>query len=98
VHESPLEAFNRLKGDIVHVHFKDFREKEDHESLRGFRSTEGKELIGTVPGDGLVNLDIIIQGLKELDYDGWLSIEYEGHDDAKLANEEAVNRLRNRLG
>lgn len=98
VHESPLEAFNRLKGDIVHVHFKDFREKEDHESLRGFRSTEGKELIGTVPGDGLVNLDLIIQGLKEIDYDGWLSIEYEGHDDAKLANEEAVNRLRNRLG
>ena len=46
----------------------------------------------------MVNLDLIIQGLKELDYDGWLSIEYEGHDDAKLANEEAVNRLRNRLG
>lgn len=97
VHESPIDAFNRLKSDIVHVHFKDFREKEEHESLRGFRSTEGMELIGTVPGDGLVNLDLIIQGLKEIDYDGWLSIEYEGHDDAKLANEEAVNRLRNRL-
>jgi sugar phosphate isomerase/epimerase len=97
VHESPTDAFNRLKSDIVHVHFKDFREKEEQESLRGFRSTEGVELIGTVPGDGLVNLDLIIQGLKEIDYDGWLSIEYEGHDDAKLANEEAVNRLRNRL-
>lgn len=97
VHESPVDAFNRLKDDVVHVHFKDFREKKEHESFRGFRSTEGVELIGVVPGDGLVNLNYIVQGLKGIDYDGWLSIEYEGFDDAKLANEEAVNRLRNRL-
>lgn len=98
VHESPVDAFNRLKSDIVHVHFKDFREKEEHESFRGFRSTEGVELIGVVPGDGMVNLDTIVQGLKDNDYDGWLSIEYEGFEDAKLANEEAVSRLRNELG
>jgi len=98
VHESPVDAFNRLKSNIVHVHFKDFREKEEHESFRGFRSTEGVELIGVVPGDGMVNLDTIVQGLKDNDYDGWLSIEYEGFEDAKQANEEAVNRLRNELG
>lgn len=97
VHESPEEAFNRLKDDIVHVHFKDFRKKEAQESFRGFRSTEGVELIGVVPGDGMVNLDAIVQGLKEIEYDGWFSIEYEGFDDAQLANEEAVNRLRNNL-
>lgn len=97
VHEKPKEAFERLKDEIVHVHFKDFREKVENESLRGFRSTEGVELIGVIPGDGEVDLAYIVNGLKNSNYDGWLSIEYEGHDDAKMANEEAVNRLRNLL-
>jgi len=94
VHEKPTEAFEQLKNEIVHVHFKDFREKVENEPLRGFRSTEGVELIGVIPGDGDVDLAYILNGLKNSNYDGWLSIEYEGHDDAKIANEEAVNRLR----
>lgn len=97
VHEKPTEAFEQLKNEIVHVHFKDFRKKTENESLRGFHSTEGVELIGVIPGDGEVDLAYIVNGLKSRNYDGWLSIEYEGHDDAKMANEEAVNRLRNLL-
>ncbi|MFJ7826023.1 sugar phosphate isomerase/epimerase family protein [Psychrobacillus sp. NPDC096623] len=97
VHEPPEEAFEQLKKEIVHVHFKDFREKVDKEQLIGFRSTQGIELIGVIPGDGKVNLEYIVNGLKEVQYNGWLSIEYEGVDDAKLANEEAVNRLRKLL-
>lgn len=97
VHEPPEEAFEQLKDEIVHVHFKDFRKKEDTEDLNGFRSTEGIELIGVIPGDGNVNLSYIVNGLKEIQYNGWLSIEYEGVEDAKLANEEAVNRLRRLL-
>ncbi len=97
VHEKPQQAFDRLKDKIVHVHFKDFREKEADEDVKGFRSTKDVELIGTIPGDGEVDLSYIVQGLKEINYEGWLSIEYEGKDDAKDANEEAVNRLRNLL-
>ncbi|MEK5069898.1 sugar phosphate isomerase/epimerase family protein [Sporosarcina sp. FSL K6-1508] len=94
VHEKPTEAFEQLKNEIVHVHFKDFRKKEENEPLRGFRSTEGVELIGVIPGDGEVDLAYIVNGLKDSNYNGWLSIEYEGHDDAKMANEEAVRRLK----
>lgn len=97
VHEDPANAFDRIKQDIAHVHFKDFREKEVHETVKGFRSTEGKELIGVIPGDGKVDLTYIVEGLKKQDYQGWLSIEYEGFEDAKLANEEAVRRLRKLL-
>ncbi|QGH33473.1 TIM barrel protein [Gracilibacillus salitolerans] len=97
VHEKPQQAFDRLKDKIVHVHFKDFREKEADEDIKGFHSTKDVELIGTIPGDGEVDLSYIVQGLKEINYEGWLSIEYEGKDDAKEANEEAVNRLRNLL-
>lgn len=94
VHEDPKHAFDRLKDKIVHVHFKDFRVKETTESIKGFRSTKGKELIGVIPGDGMVDLSYIVNGLKEINYQGWLSMEYEGKDDAKTANEEAVNRLK----
>ncbi|MDW0112428.1 sugar phosphate isomerase/epimerase [Sporosarcina saromensis] len=97
VHEKPTKAFEQLKNDIVHVHFKDFRAKTANESVRGFLSTDGLELIGVIPGDGEVDLNYIVEGLKNIHYDGWLSIEYEGHDDAKKANAEAVNRLRNLL-
>ncbi len=97
VHEEPTKAFDRLKQEIAHVHFKDFREKHTHESVKGFRSTEGKELIGVIPGDGKVDLTSIVAGLKEYGYQDWLSIEYEGFEDAKMANEEAVRRLRKLL-
>ncbi|AXI10548.1 sugar phosphate isomerase/epimerase [Oceanobacillus zhaokaii] len=98
VHEEPKHAFDRLKEEVVHVHFKDFREKDPiEEAVTGFLSTKGVELIGTVPGDGQVNLAYIVQGLKDTNYNGWLSIEYEGFEDAKVANEEAVNRLRELL-
>lgn len=97
VHENPAKAFEQLKNDIIHVHFKDFREKEQGEEWKGFHSTEGVELIGVIPGDGKVNLEYIVNGLKEIKYDGWLSIEYEGLEDARLANEEAINRLRKLL-
>ncbi|KML08196.1 sugar phosphate isomerase/epimerase family protein [Rossellomorea marisflavi] len=96
VHEEPQLAFDRLKREIVHVHFKDFREKEEGDGP-GFKSTQGVELVGTVPGDGQVDLSYIVDGLKQEGYEGWLSIEYEGHDDAREANEEAVRRLRHLL-
>lgn len=97
VHEDPKKAFDNMKNEIAHVHFKDFREKQPDESLTGFTSTEGVEMIGTIPGDGVVELDYIVNGLKGIGYDDWLSIEYEGYEDAKMANEKAVARLRKLL-
>ncbi|WP_042146677.1 sugar phosphate isomerase/epimerase [Paucisalibacillus sp. EB02] len=97
VHEESEKAFDRLKEKIVHVHFKDFRVKDAQDGIIGFRSIQGVELIGTIPGDGQVNLAYIVNGLKEIGYDGWLSIEYEGYENPKQANEEAVRRLRELL-
>lgn len=97
VHEDPKAAFDYIKEAIVHVHFKDFRKKQAGEAYKGFTSTEGVEMIGVIPGDGEVELDYIVKGLQEIAYDGWLSIEYEGYEDAKMANEEALARLRKLL-
>ena len=92
--ESPTKAFKRLKDEIVHIHFKDFREKHSSEQEKGFTSITGKELIGCIPGDGKVDLANIVDGLKENNYKGWLSIEFEGPEEAQDATLKAVNRLR----
>lgn len=95
VHEKPSDAFENLKKNIVHIHFKDFREKDPSENVIGFRSTEDTEFIGTIPGDGIIELEYIIRGLNKINYKGWLSIEYEGLEEAKKATKVAVDRLRN---
>ncbi|SHF75068.1 sugar phosphate isomerase/epimerase family protein [Ornithinibacillus halophilus] len=97
VHQDPKQSFDRLKKEIVHVHFKDFRKKDPSEDVNGFRSMKGEELIGTIPGDGQVDLGYVVNGLNENGYDGWLSIEYEGVEDPKEANLECVNRLKKLL-
>src|SRR5690625_7781463 len=56
VHEEPTAAFEHLKEEIVHVHFKDFREKEPTEDVKSFKSIEGVAFVGVVPGDGAVDL------------------------------------------
>ncbi|MFD1848610.1 sugar phosphate isomerase/epimerase family protein [Oceanobacillus bengalensis] len=94
VHEEPTKAFERLKDKIVHVHFKDFRKKRKDENIPAFLSVKEEELIGTVPGDGQVDLDYIVKGLKNANYGGFLSVEYEGPDDPKTSTAEAVKRLR----
>lgn len=94
VHEKPTTAFENLKEEIVHVHFKDFREKEPTEDVKSFKSLEGVAFVGVIPGDGAVDLAYIVKGLKDIDYDGWLSIEYEGLEDSKEATFEAVKRLK----
>lgn len=94
VHEQPNDAFDQLKENIVHVHFKDFRKKEPNENINAYRSIQGEELIGTIPGDGDVDLKYIVEGLRTIGYDGWLSLEYEGIEEARAATKEAVNRLK----
>src|SRR5690625_368258 len=94
VHEEPTAAFEHLKEEIVHVHFKDFREKEPAEDVKSFKSLEGVSFVGVIPGDGAVDLAYIVNGLKDIDYDGWLSIEYEGLEEPKEATFEAVKRLK----
>ncbi|WP_077297841.1 sugar phosphate isomerase/epimerase family protein [Virgibacillus pantothenticus] len=97
VHEQPQAALETLKRQIKHVHFKDFRNKQAGEHARTFHSTNGEGFIGVIPGDGLVDLQAIMNQLTMIAYDGWLSIEYEGDFDSEMATQKAVSRLRTLL-
>lgn len=74
VDEAPLIAIKAVINHIGHVHFKDFIK---HESGK-YRDTNGQTYQGTVLGKGSIPLADIISLLKENDYKGNVSIEYEG--------------------
>ncbi|WP_010282941.1 sugar phosphate isomerase/epimerase family protein [Bacillus timonensis] len=94
VDEDPSHAVTALKKYVAHVHFKDFvnvgKEYEGH----AFSSLSGDKFLGTVAGEGKVNLHHVMQELKSVQYKGWLSVEYEGTDDPKIGAEKSVDNLR----
>jgi sugar phosphate isomerase/epimerase len=94
VGEDPSEAFARLKEEIVHVHFKDFRRKRETDPVGGFQSLTGEEWVAVSPFDGEVPLAKIVQQMKNAGYDQWMSLEYEGHEDPKKAVPAALERIR----
>jgi sugar phosphate isomerase/epimerase len=97
VEDNPLAAYQNLKNEIAHVHFKDFRVCTAEDANSGFKGLGEKYWIGVIPGDGEVELAEIISNLKRDGVNTWLSLEYEGYDDAKIAVRDSVNRIRKLL-
>jgi sugar phosphate isomerase/epimerase len=97
VEENPFDAYQTLMNEIAHVHFKDFRVRTSDDVNTGFKGLGDKHWIGVIPGDGEVELSKIISNLKSEGVNVWLSLEYEGYDDAKTAVRESVERIRKLL-
>jgi sugar phosphate isomerase/epimerase len=71
-----------------------FRKRTVADGEKGFKGLGEKYWIGVVPGDGEVQLAEIISRLKRDHSEMWLSLEYEGDVDAKIAVPKAVNRIK----
>lgn len=97
VDEDPKEAVTALKSYAAHVHFKDFVVIDSEYTGPAFKSLSGKKFIGTVAGEGSIDLKHVISELKSVNYDGWLSVEFEGTGDAKAGTEKSVANLKNIL-
>lgn len=78
--ENPLLAVKNLADLAALAHLKDFGHAEPNQAGHVFESLDGKRLIGSALGAGLVELESIIAALDEAGYRGWLSLEYEGPD------------------
>ena len=97
--EDSLQALDRLAPRVVHVHFKDWQvlpvkgELQEHV----YTGDDGRYYEGAVLGEGVVNLKGALRRLKELNYDGDLSVEYEGIGDSKEAVSRSVKYLRSLL-
>lgn len=77
VGEKPEEAVRNLEGYISHVHFKDFKRAE---AGKGYKGVDDLYYEGCILGEGEVDLEKIVEILKEANYEDYLTIEYEGED------------------
>lgn len=83
------EAINDVADLAYMVHLKDFRKAETENGEGIYRALNGEGYIGTVIGEGDVNLVKCLQTLQDRSFDGWVNLEYEGHEGDIRANVEA---------
>lgn len=76
VDQDSVEAVRGLADCAAMVHFKDFEPGPGPYSSLG-----GVSYLGTVIGEGTVDLAACVGALRAGGFDGWLSLEYEGSGD-----------------
>ena len=94
VDEDPeVAAMNNIRFASM-VHFKDFHIRRNPPCKDGYIPTaHGRFIRGAITGDGDVNLAAIVKIIKNADYDGFLSIEYEGWEECKSACDRAMKNV-----
>ena len=94
VGESSVEAVKNLADFAVHIHLKDFKKVPPEYQGEAYRGLEGVRLIGTVAGEGEVNLPEVLKILHSSGYRGYLSLEYEGPEDPKYGVEKSIKNTK----
>lgn len=90
--EDPQHAVGIAAPYAVHVHLKDFLFKSGQEltPVGGWIHTRGGNHIrGTVLGHGIVPVRACLNILKKAEYDGYVSVEFEGREETLPALEDA---------
>ncbi len=94
--DDPVRAVTRMAPYAFHVHAKDFHLKpETADPGRGWGRSRGGNLHrGAIVGHGNVDVPACVRALKDAGYNEFLSIEFEGMEDNKLALEIGLENLR----
>jgi len=94
VNQAPHEAVADLARFTVSVHLKDFKAVPDDYKGTTYMAFDGTRYAGTVIGEGDVDLRACLQSLKDAGYQGYLSIEYEGEEDAGQSVAQSIENTR----
>lgn len=95
--ENPVNAVSRLAPFVSYLHAKDFHIKSGSEFAPCdgfFKSRGGNYLRGAVLGHGNVPVYQILNIIKDTGYEGYITLEFEGHEDAVMACEWGLNTLK----
>lgn len=101
VDEDPVEAISRTAPYVYYAHAKDFHVKSGMGPNPGkgfFKSRGGNYLRGAIVGHGNVPVLQCINILKQVGYDGYIAIEFEGMEDPIKGLEVGLENLRNYIG
>lgn len=76
--EDELEAFDRLKDRIAHVHLKDRALTPGAPDAHPLVTLGGRKLYASPFGSGIIQSEEILRRLKEIGYDGVVTVEHYG--------------------
>jgi sugar phosphate isomerase/epimerase len=93
--EDTLDALGRVAAWLGHVHFKDWRivEAGAPGAEAAFLGQDGRLYLSVALGEGLVPLAAVLARLRDLRYDGTITVEYEGPDDPAAAMRRSIAHL-----
>ena len=95
--ENPIVAFGTLMPYVSYVHAKDFHVKsgDNIAPTDGFFTTRGgNHLRGAVLGHGDVPVFQCLSLVKNAGYDYFITLEFEGHEEPRMACEWGLNTLK----
>ena len=95
--ENPIVAFGKLMPYVSYVHAKDFHVKSGNNiaPADGFFTTRGgNHLRGAVLGHGDVPVFQCLSLVKNAGYDYFITLEFEGHEEPRMACEWGLNTLK----
>ena len=95
--EDPGEAVGRLLPYVFHTHAKDFHYKPGSEPSPGtgwFMTRAGNYIRGAIIGHGAVPMTQCLRIMKRAEFDGVLSIEFEGMEEVLKGIELGQENLR----
>ncbi|WP_066189740.1 sugar phosphate isomerase/epimerase family protein [Gracilibacillus timonensis] len=95
--ESPLAAVQKNIAFASMVHIKDFYQRPAHLNPgEGWIPTiAGNYLRSAIIGHGDIPMREVLRVIKASDYDGYVSIEFEGLEECKLASKLSLTNLKN---
>lgn len=88
VDEDPVSAVKKTISYTSMVHLKDFylRPSYKNPGEGWFQTSSENYLRGAIVGQGDIDIREIIKVIKQFEYDGYISIEFEGMEDCKLGS------------
>lgn len=95
--ENPIEAVGRLAPYAFHVHAKDFHKKSGDAPFFAdgfFKTRGGSYLRGAIIGHGDVPVYQCLSTLISNGYDGFITVEFEGIEDALTGTSYGLNTLK----
>ncbi len=96
VEEEPADAIRTLQGNIQNVDFTDAKNAEDYVNEKWITSS-GRQLMPCALGEGIVPQREVLYTLKQIDFDGFVSVLYQGSEEPAVGVDRSASYLKTML-
>jgi sugar phosphate isomerase/epimerase len=96
VNEEPADAVRTLAADVRSVHFTDVRNTDVYIGDK-WATVQGRQLMPSTLGEGIVPQREVLYALKQVDYQGYINVLYLGDEEPAVGIERSANYLKTML-